>query len=104
MLWHMEQRASKRAFALFSSADMLNTGNTPTAKTTNSGPTTIAGFDNARQGQHIIVMFDDGLTTVDFTGTTLRGNGGADWTPANGDMMRCVYDGTNWRCECIDCT
>lgn len=68
-------------------------------KTANTSATTITAFDDARIGQEIVVLIDDANTTVDFTGTTLTGNGGSDWSPGDGDYMTCVYDGTNWRCQ-----
>jgi hypothetical protein len=73
-------------------------------KTTNTGATTITRFDYGVEGQEIKVIFGDGNTTVDFTGTNLKGNGGADWTPSAGDHMTCVFDGTNWYCNISDNT
>lgn len=73
-------------------------------KTENTTPTTITALDDGRQGDVKTIFIGDGNTTIDFTGTTLTGNGGADWSPANGDAMRCTFDGTNWRCQIIDCT
>ena len=32
-------------------------------------------------------MFNDANTTVDFTGTNLKGNNGADWSPNVNDHM-----------------
>lgn len=72
--------------------------------TANTGATTITALDDGVKGKTVLVMIGDGNTTIDFTGTTLTGNGGADWSPANGDAMRCTFDGTNWRCQVIDCT
>ena len=43
-----------------------------------------------------------GWITVDFTGTTLKGNAGADWVPVAGDALVGVYNGTNWYCQIID--
>ena len=72
--------------------------------TANSNPTTIRDFDEAVNGQEIRVMINDSNTTIDFTGTNLTGNGGADWSPDDGDMLVCTYQGTTWRCQCVDCT
>jgi hypothetical protein len=69
-----------------------------TFKTSNTAATTITGFTNGVEGQEIKVIFNDAFTTVDFTGTTLKGNVGVDWAPKTGDHMNCIYDGTNWYC------
>ena len=66
--------------------------------TANAAPTTITAFDDGYAGKEIFVKIGDANTTVDFTGTTLKGNGGADWTPASGDYLHAVHDGTNWLC------
>lgn len=73
-------------------------------KTANTSATTITDFDDGFDGQEICVLIQDGNTTIDFTGTNLKGNVGADWTPANGDFMVCKYDGTNWYCAVHDTT
>ena len=73
-------------------------------KTANVAPTTITTFDDSVEGQSLRVIFTDAITTIDFTGTNLKGNAGVDWTPNAGDMMICVYDGTNWYCNPVDCT
>lgn len=72
--------------------------------TANTAPTTITGLDDGYAGQIVVVIIGDGNTTIDFTGTTLKGNSGADWTPASGDHMTCVYNGTNWYCQVSDNT
>lgn len=72
--------------------------------TLNAAPTTITMFDNGSLGQSIKIVFGDANTTIDFTGTNLKGNVGADWTPANGDFMDCTFDGVNWYCAVHDCT
>lgn len=72
--------------------------------TANTAPTTITTFDSGVVGQAIFVRFGDANTTLDFTGTTLKGNAGVDVTPAVGDAVRCVYDGTNWICDYIKTT
>lgn len=67
-------------------------------KTANTSATTITGFDNATEGQRIVVVVGDALTTLDFTGTTLKGNGGRDYLANSGDIISAIYDGTNWNC------
>ncbi len=73
-------------------------------KTANTGATTITTFDGGSQGMTIAVIFKDGNTTIDFTGTNLEGNAGLDWTPSVNDHMTCVYDGVNWFCRISDNT
>lgn len=73
-------------------------------RTANVNPTTITAFDDGIPGKKITVSIRDALTTIDFTGTTLKGNGGGDWSPANGDWMEAIYDGYNWYCAVHDCT
>jgi hypothetical protein len=67
-------------------------------KTQNSAATTITMFDDGADGQEIWVVFGDGNTTIDFSGANLKGNGGMDWSPAQGDHMIAKFDGTNWYC------
>lgn len=73
-------------------------------QTANAVATTISMFDNGFIGQKIVVLINDGNTTIDFTGTNLKGNAGVDWTPASGDHMSCWFDGTNWYCTVSDNT
>jgi hypothetical protein len=68
-------------------------------KTANVNPTTITTLDGGYAGKKVVVLIGDAQTTVDFTGTALKGNGGADWSPGSiYDWMECVYDGTYWHC------
>lgn len=73
-------------------------------KTANGAGTTITAFDDGTAGQEITVIINDANTTIDFTGTTLKGNGGSDWSPTTGDHMVCMFDGTNWYCRISDNT
>lgn len=67
-------------------------------KTNNTGATTISDFDDGYTGQVITIAFTDANTTIDFTASGLKGNGGVDWVPGVNDSMRCIYDGTDWWC------
>lgn len=67
--------------------------------TANTGGTTITDFDGAATGQEIVVEIADANTTIDFTSSGLKGNGGADWSPGSGDFMRCYFNGTDWLCS-----
>lgn len=73
-------------------------------KTANAGATTVTMFDDGVTGQEITVLFEDANTTIDFTGTNLKGNAGADFVGADGDVMACVFDGTDWFCQVHDNT
>jgi hypothetical protein len=66
--------------------------------TANTNPIAIHRLDRGHAGQTVRIMIGDSNTTVDFTGTSLKGNGGVDWHPVSGDWMECVYDGVNWYC------
>lgn len=68
-------------------------------KTANAGATTVTALDDGVAGHVVTVFINDANTTVDFTGTTLKGNNGVDWVPASGDHMTCTFDGTNWLCN-----
>jgi len=71
---------------------------------TASAGVTITMFDDGVVGQRIWVLIGDDLTTIDFTGTNLKGNGGVDWNPSDGDHMVCIFDGTDWYCNVSDNT
>ena len=73
-------------------------------KTANTHATTITMFDGGSDGQIIYVIIGDIHTTIDFTGTNLKGNSGADWTPTANDHLVCISDGTNWYCSISDNT
>jgi hypothetical protein len=73
-------------------------------RTANTNPTTITMLDDGFAGQRVTVIINDAVTTVDFSGTNLKGNGGVDWSPSSGDFMDCVFDGTNWYCQVMDTT
>lgn len=73
-------------------------------KTANAAPTTITMLDDGVNGQEVNIIIGDANTTIDFTGTNLKGNAGGDWTPTTNDSMICVFDGTNWYCRISDNT
>ena len=73
-------------------------------KTANTGATTITMFDGGTNGQIINVLIADVNTTIDFTGTNLKGNAGADWTPTTNDHLVCISDGSQWYCNVSDNT
>jgi hypothetical protein len=87
----------------------LNTTNPSVAngrifKTNANQATVINNFTNGVQGQTIKVIVVDAYTTFDFTSSYLKGNVGADWTPAVGDHLLCTYYNTTWYCNVSDNT
>ena len=86
-------------FVSFTSLDATpSVANGSLFKTANAGATTITMLDDGVTGQEVLILFNDANTTVDFTGTNLKGNGAADFVASSGDHMNCVFDGTNWYC------
>jgi len=73
-------------------------------KTSNGAGTVITMLDQGRVGKVVKVIIGDANTTIDFTGTNLKGNAGVDWSPGSGDWMECVFDGTDWYCSVHDTT
>jgi len=67
-------------------------------KTANTIATTISDFTSGITGQEIKILINEANTKIDFSGTNLKGNNGADWSCSSGDSMVCVFDGTNWYC------
>lgn len=73
-------------------------------KTANTLATIITFFDGAEPGQTIWVLINDANTTIDFTGTNLKGNVGADWSPTTGDTVQAVFISPYWYCHISDNT
>jgi parallel beta-helix repeat protein len=73
-----------------------------TFQTANASATVISAFDDGVEGDEIFVLIDDANTTIDFTGTTLKGNGGADKVCTSGDFLRARLMGGNWYCDFVD--
>lgn len=67
--------------------------------TANASATAITDLDDGYEGQVVTVVIADANTTVDFTGTNLKGNSGLDWSPASGDSMVCTRRGSSWYCD-----
>lgn len=66
--------------------------------TANANATTITDFGDGVEGQEIVVLIGDAVTTIDFsTGTNITGNGGSDLTAAAGDTIRFVNISGVWR-------
>lgn len=86
---------------------VLSNSSTPSVGTGTTyetgGTTTITGLTGGVEGQEITILVKHAVT-FDTTGTTLKGNGGVDIVASNGDLVRGVFDGTNWRLSFHDCT
>jgi hypothetical protein len=72
---------------------------------TSAGFITLSDFTDGYEGQKVTIIFKNSNYTVDFTGTNLYGNQGADWSPAVNDHMVCTL-GTSgqWFCMISDNT
>jgi len=91
-----------RSFTTLDATPSIANGNV--FKTANGGATTITTFTDGISGEKYIILIGDANTIIDFTGTNLEGNAGADWSPTTGDWMECFYDGTNYYCSVHDTT
>src|SRR3972149_754264 len=60
-------------------------------KTANTSATTITMLDGGSDGQIVWIIINDANPIFDFTGTNLRGNAGADWSPTTGDSLQAVF-------------
>ena len=96
----LESLVLTEGFVTFATANATpSVGGARKFRTANLTPTTITAFDDGKPGQEILVKIGDANTTIDFTGTTLKGNAGSNWSPGSGDFMTCTFDGTNWLCQ-----
>ena len=72
-------------------------------RTNNSSGTLVSALDGGRDGDVVRIIIDDGNTDFDFTATTLKGNGGVNWTTsAADDMITCSRAATNWYCDIVE--
>jgi len=68
--------------------------------TANTAGTLISNLLDGYDGQEVVMLIRDTLTTIDFTASNMKGNGGVDWAaPINGSM-RCIYNKAlgSWFC------
>jgi len=66
-------------------------------KTNNSASTNVTDFTNAREGQRILLIGNDGgKTTIKHNAAKINLAGGIDCTLADGDTIELVYDGTDF--------
>lgn len=65
-------------------------------KTANGSATSITTFDDGRNGQRIVLIFGDSVTTL-VNGATLEVSGDANYTGASGDTKEFLLDNTVWR-------
>jgi hypothetical protein len=71
-------------------------------KSNNGAATTLTAFDACSAGKVFMIIFNDANTTVDFSGTTIKGNNGTDRTMSVNDALQCTCDGTNAYCVLVD--
>jgi len=69
--------------------------------TANTVATTITAFDGVdREDEKVVtLLINDNFTTIDFTGTNLKGNNGRDWNPSSGAYVTAHHKDQIWYCE-----
>jgi hypothetical protein len=72
-----------------------------TFHTANTGATTITNFDDMVYGEEYLIVFKDANTTIDFSGTNLKGNNNVDYTGALNEALKVTFDGTNKYCTIV---
>ena len=99
-LYKFYENATRNKKVTFTDGDATpSVYNSELFTTANTAATTITDFDRGYENQRITVIAGDTNTTFDFSSSSLKGNGGVDWSPVIGDHMTCVYDGEQyWYC------
>lgn len=69
-------------------------------ETRNSRATSITMFDNGQIGQEITIMFGDAVTTFVHNTRNIYLNGARNWTPAVGDTITFIFNGSVWLEKC----
>jgi parallel beta-helix repeat protein len=87
------------ALGLAANSKAPSVANASMVVTQNTTPTRIANFTNGLFNQEITVFVGDSNTTFDFTSSNLKGYEEADVIAANGDFMKCLYNGRDWYCD-----
>ena len=69
--------------------------------TANTVATTITAFDGVdREDEKVVtLLINDNFTTIDFTGTNLKGNNARDWQPTSGAYITAHHKDQIWYCE-----
>jgi hypothetical protein len=65
----------------------------------NTTATTLTNLDGGIEGQIVWLLFTTDLTTVNFSGTYMRGNSGVDWVAPWGALMQCKKIDIHWFCQ-----
>ena len=84
---------------LTANATAPNVSNGKFHRTNNNTATTINGFSNTFIGKEFWIQINDSNTTIDFSASALKGNGGVDLVAKVGDSLFCVYTGTSYLCN-----
>jgi len=72
-----------------------------TFHTANTGATTITNFDDMVYGEEYLIVFKDANTTIDFSGTNLKGNNNVDYIGTLNEALKVTFDGTNKYCTIV---
>jgi hypothetical protein len=67
--------------------------------TANDAPRIYTSFLGGSPNQEISIRVADTKTTFAFGRGNLRGNASTSYTASPGDLLSCLFDGTNWTCE-----
>lgn len=92
----LELNVRHKAVATFTSGDSTPSIANGTYFNTHTTSGTITTFDDGVAGKEIIVH-SKGAITYDVTSTTLK-CGTTDLVTASGDILRWLFDGTDWYC------
>lgn len=68
----------------------------------NNAQNNLNGFSGMTDGSEIMVRFTNSLCTVNFTNQSLRGNGGANWSPNADDFMTVRRSGSLYYCTVVN--
>jgi len=69
-------------------------------ETRNSRATSITMFDNGQTGQEITIIIGDAVTTFVHDARAILLNGARNWTPASGDTITFIFNGSVWLEKC----
>lgn len=65
-------------------------------KTANTGATSITDFDTETIAKVIVIKIEDANTTFVHGANKIYLSGAANWTPASGDTLTLLFDGTDY--------
>ena len=65
-------------------------------KTANTGATSITDFDTETVAKVLVIKIEDANTTLVHGANKIYLSGAANWTPASGDTLTLLFDGTDY--------